>query len=346
MMSSDFAIETVNLVKRFPRQPGWRGFFTPGAKTALNDINLQVRRGEVFGLLGHNGAGKTTLVKVLATLLLPSEGRAFVNGFDVVRHSRDVRRSIGVVYGDERTFFWRLSVRENLLFYSALYRMPRREARRRIDELLEVVGLRHAADTRMSVFSTGMKQRAAIARGLLSRPDLLFMDEPTRGLDPVGAQDIYKLVRERLVADGRHTVLLATNIMQEAEILCDRIAMLSRGELRLVGSVDDLNRAMSAHDRVELRASGIGESIVTAIEMVPGVVSAQHLLDHEGRWCIDLEVERNGEAIPLAVRHLVEAGGKVWSCVPRPLTLDEIFRMTSFREGTAPPAPHLAEVPA
>ena len=185
MSQPAFVIETQRLMKRFPRQRGWRNLLSPVYRTALDGVDLQVRRGEVFGLLGPNGAGKTTIMKILATLVLPNGGRAFVDGLDVVKHGTEVRRRIGFVYGDERTFFWRLSVRENLLFYSALYRMPGDRARRRIDELLEIVGLTEAADVRMHYFSTGMKQRAAIARGVLTDPDIVFMDDPTRSLDPV-----------------------------------------------------------------------------------------------------------------------------------------------------------------
>ncbi|MBI5285482.1 MAG: ABC transporter ATP-binding protein, partial [Chloroflexi bacterium] len=205
-------IETHDLVMQFPRQQGWKSFFKrePG-KLALSGVTLSIPKGEIFGLLGPNGAGKTTLVKILSTLTIPTGGKAYVNGLDVVKDSLGVRGRIGVVYGDERTFYWRLSALDNLLFYAALYGIPPTRARERAWELLELVGLKHAAHTRMHHYSSGMKQRASIARGLINDPDILIMDEPTRTLDPMAALEVRRLVKDRVVNESR-TVLIATNI--------------------------------------------------------------------------------------------------------------------------------------
>ncbi|HEX2035729.1 MAG TPA: ABC transporter ATP-binding protein [Chloroflexota bacterium] len=320
-------IETVNLVKRFKRQRGWRSLFSSEQRLALDGVSLQVERGEVFGILGPNGAGKTTLMKILSTLVLPSAGTASVLGMDVVQRSTEVRQRIGLVYGDERTFFWRLSVRENLLFYAALYRMPLAEAYRRTDELLEMVGLSHAADTRMHYFSTGMKQRAAIARGLLSQPDVIFMDEPTRSLDPVGTYDVHRLVQEHLLADGRRTVLLATNNMEEAEALCDRVALIHQGKVQLMGTVSELRRSVYGHDRHVLLLSGLTSHDLASLEHLPGVHRVEYEPKADGYWALALTVEHRSDAVPRVVRRVVEAGGSVWSCAPQTLSLDDIFRL-------------------
>lgn len=320
----ELAIETVGLTKQFPLDSGWRGLFTHRYREALCDVSIQVRRGEVFGLLGPNGAGKTTLMKILATLVRPNSGTAYVNGLDVTKHGTEVRRLIGVVYGDERTFFWRLSVRENLRFYGALYRVPTRELARRIDEVLRLVGLQEAADMRMYRLSTGMKQRASIARGLLSNPELLFMDEPTRSLDPIGARDTWDLVRDRVLSSGRTTVLLCTNNMDEAEILCDRVAVIDHGAVRLMGSVTELDRMLRTHDHYELVLSGLEEWERAKLEQTPGVVWMTVEPTDDARSRLNVAVDRP-ETIPELVRQAVSMGASVWSCGSRELSLEQIF---------------------
>lgn len=321
------AIETRDLVKRFRRQAGWRAFWRSEYRPALDGVSLRVPRGECFGLLGPNGAGKTTLMKILATLVLPDGGRADVNGVDVVTHGEDVRRMIGVVYGDERTFFWRLSVRENLRFYASLYRMPRRRADVRIDELLERVGLSEAADVRMHSFSTGMKQRAAVARGLLSEPEIVFMDEPTRSLDPVGAFEVHQLIREQVMADGKRTVLLATNNMSEAEAMCDRLALLNHGRVQLMGTLSEIHQTLSGYDRHRLSLSHVDHQGLVALQGVPGVLWARGVPQEDGRWSVEIAVGRETDAIPRCIRQLVADGAKVWSCAAEELSLDDIFRL-------------------
>jgi ABC-2 type transport system ATP-binding protein len=281
-----YAIETVDLVKRFTRQSDWKALLRRrrGETVALDSVSIQVRKGEIFGVLGPNGAGKTTLIKVLSTLILPTSGQAFVNGLNTTRQSTEVRKCIGVIYGDERTFFWRLNVVENLRFYAALYRMPRDFAEERIKFLLDMVGLTDATDVRMHHFSSGMKQRAAIARGLLGDPEIVFMDEPTRSLDPLGAFEIRQIIRERLVAGGKHTVLVATNLMAEAEILCDRVALIDQGRLQLMGSVEELRRVISDHERYILELSHIHPDQFQSLLKIPGMIVCA--------WSLQLKASR------------------------------------------------------
>lgn len=239
-MSRDPIIVTEHITKEFLRmEEHGEGLLTairnklhPRRKTitAVEDVSLEVNEGELFGLLGPNGAGKTTLVKLLCTLLLPTRGRASVCGHDVVNEAERVRRVVGVVLGGERALYWRLTARENLWFFSQLYDMPGDLAARRIDELLEMVGLSDRADDRVENYSKGMKQRLHIARGLLNDPEVILMDEPTIGLDPAAARDIRSLIRNLTSKQGK-TIVLTTHYMYEADELSDRVGILNRGRI-------------------------------------------------------------------------------------------------------------------
>jgi len=229
------AVETCSLTKRFRAR--WPlGRHRP--VDALQDVTLRVEAGEVFGLLGPNGAGKTTLLKILATLLLPSGGEARVLGADVVRQPALVRRRVALVTGDERACYWRLSGRDNLIFFAGLLGCAPGEARRRAEAALGQVGLTEAADQVVARYSTGMRQRLLLARALLGGPPVLCLDEPTRSLDPQAAEAFRALVRRLASTEGR-TVLLATHDFEEAAAVCDRVGILAGGRLREVVAVGD-----------------------------------------------------------------------------------------------------------
>lgn len=210
---------------------------------ALHALDLSVPQGQVFGILGPNGAGKTTAIRILATLLTPTSGRASVLGFDVVRESNDVRKLIGLVLGGERGLYGRLSGRDNLRYFAALNNMNSSQARRRITELLELVGLENQPKTLVEEYSRGMKQRLHLARGLLMDPEVLFLDEPTIGLDPVGAHEIRQLIPT--LARGGTTVLLTTHYMFEADTLCDSIAIINKGKLSALGTPSEIKGRFS-----------------------------------------------------------------------------------------------------
>ncbi|MHB1390434.1 MAG: ABC transporter ATP-binding protein [Thermoleophilia bacterium] len=207
--------------------------------TAVRDIDLSVSRGEIFGLLGPNGAGKTTLTKLLCTLILPSSGSASIAGYDLVKQQAKVKASIALISSEERSFYWRLTGRQNLDFFAALHGISKKEARRRIPEVLELVEMSDAADRAFQQYSTGMKQRLGLARGLLADPDIFFMDEPTKGLDPVATKQIHDFIKDELAANGK-TVILATHHLVEAEHICDRVGILYSGEMKACGKVDEL----------------------------------------------------------------------------------------------------------
>ena len=201
---------------------------------AVRGVSFEIAEGELFGLLGPNGAGKTTTIKMLITLLLPTSGSARVLGHDVVAEAREVRRKIGYVFGGDRGLYERLSALDNLRYFAELYGVPAREQRPRIDELLELVGLRGREKERVEGYSRGMRQRLHIARGLLHDPEVVFLDEPTIGVDPVGARELRSMIGG-LKAAGK-TVLLTTHYMFEADALCDRIGVIADGRLVAEGT--------------------------------------------------------------------------------------------------------------
>jgi ABC-2 type transport system ATP-binding protein len=240
---------------------------------ALSGLDIEIAEGELFGLLGPNGAGKTTTIKILTTLLIPTVGTAFVLGHDVVKDAGWIRPRIGFVFGGERGLYYRLSGRENLAYFAELYRVPGREIRRRVDELLEMVGLRGRGDERVEGYSRGMKQRLHLARTLLHQPPVLFLDEPTIGLDPIGARELRETIA-RLHAEGK-TIVLTTHYMFEADALCDRIGVINAGRIVAQGSPDDLKALASDLSVVELEVFGAGPAAVDrlrALEFVDSVV--------------------------------------------------------------------------
>jgi ABC-2 type transport system ATP-binding protein len=240
------AIEADGLVKTFVKARRLREMLLhPFGRAeripALRGADLAVRNGEIVSLLGPNGAGKTTLLKILSCLVLPDAGRAIVGGEDTIHENR-VKRLIGLVHSDERSFYWRLSGRENLRFFARLYDVPYRRTEARVAELLERVDLTGAADRPFSGYSSGMKQRMAIARALLHDPPILLMDEPTRSLDPLTAIGLRQFVMTRLRDGQGKTVLIATHDLREAEVLSDRVAILVRGRVRQIGTVSEMRR--------------------------------------------------------------------------------------------------------
>ena len=238
---------------------------------AVRGIDFQVPEGELFGLLGPNGAGKTTTIKMLITLLIPTAGSARVLGLDVVEQAHEVRKRIGYVFGGERGVYERLSGYDNLRYFAELYGVPAGEQRRRIEELLEVVGLKGREHERAEGYSRGMKQRLHVARGLLHDPDVIFLDEPTIGLDPVGARDVRATIAS--LTEAGKTVLLTTHYMFEADALCDRIAVISQGRIVAEGTPTELKRGVAEGTVVEVEVFGGADSALERIRVLGGVSS-------------------------------------------------------------------------
>jgi ABC-2 type transport system ATP-binding protein len=238
---------------------------------AVRGISFEVADGELFGLLGPNGAGKTTTIKMLITLLLPTGGSARVLGFDVVRDAREVRRRIGYVFGGDRGLYERLSGLDNLRYFAELYGVSGRRQRTRIDEVLDLVGLRGREKERVEGYSRGMRQRLHIARGILHDPQVVFLDEPTIGVDPVGARELRTTI-STLVQSGK-TVLLTTHYMFEADTLCDRVAVIASGRIVAQGTPRELKRHVADRTVVEVEVFGIDDETVRRLRGVAGVTS-------------------------------------------------------------------------
>jgi ABC-2 type transport system ATP-binding protein len=259
-----FSIQTKNLTKRFSKKKhrGLFGFLqrektkksetkNNDVTTALNKVNIKILPKELFGLLGPNGSGKTTMIKCLSTILIPDEGTAIVNGFDIHKETNKVRASLGMVVGGERTLYWKLTARDNLTYFSSLYKMPKKLAKKRIEELLETFKLSNRADERLEDYSTGMRQKVAIARALLHDPPILLLDEPTLGLDPNFSRQIRKKIKELVDKKGK-TILLTTHYMDEADQLCDRVAFINDGNIVAINTPNKLKSMIKEKEIVEI----------------------------------------------------------------------------------------------
>lgn len=266
---------------------------------ALDQVSLTIPEGEIHGLLGPNGAGKTTLVKILSTVLLPTSGRARVLGHDVVQETAAVRPLIGIVFGGERGLYWRLTGRQNLEYWGALYKLPTGQAKGRTKQLLVRVGLSDKADQRVEEYSRGMKQRLHLARGLMGDGTVLFLDEPTTGMDPLAAREFRTLIGE-LREEGR-TVLLATHDMVEAETVCDRVTLIDRGKIVATESPRTLGQVLSRFQRIDVEDAP--ESVLEEIRALRGVTSVA-AVDGIG---VRIEVDEEGVTQAILER-LVGAG--------------------------------------
>jgi ABC-2 type transport system ATP-binding protein len=220
---------------------------------AVRDVSFEVREGEIFGLIGPNGAGKTTLTKMIATLIQPTEGSVTVKGFDSVEDDVAVRRHVGLAGAEERSFYWRLTVEQNLLFFARLHGLSGDQATRRISELLQMLQLEDSARKRFAELSTGNKQRLSVARAMLADPPVLLLDEPTRSLDPLAAARMRAAIKS-LAQDEkkRVTVFLTSHNLAEVEELCDRVAIISKGEIKALDAPSNLRATHSSNEKVSI----------------------------------------------------------------------------------------------
>jgi len=287
---------------------------------ALDGVSLSVESGELFGLLGPNGAGKTTITKILATILLPTSGRAEVLGLDVVRDTAKLRPRIGIVFGGERGLYWRLSGCDNIQYFADLYHVPPDVAGKRIPELLELVGLKDRADERVEGYSRGMKQRLHIARGLISDPEILFLDEPTIGLDPVAARELRQVIHG--LKEAGKTVFLTSHYMFEIDALCDRVAVLSKGKILTVDTPSALKRLVADLEVVEIECLGAPSTVIAKLREHPGV-EAVNVEAREQTQVLQIQAPAGAELVQYFLRLL--DGVRVQKVVTRQPTLEDAY---------------------
>ncbi len=320
------AIRTVDLgrVYKLPRRRSIApaNASSPSEFVALDRVNLEIKQGELFGLLGSNGAGKTTLIKILTTLLAPSSGAAWVDGFDVVAEAAALRPRINMVSGGETSGYGILTVRENLWLFSQLYAVPRKTAHARIDSLLAAVGLADRADTRISHLSTGLRQRMNFCRGFVTDPRVLFLDEPTLGLDVTAARTLRQFVRDWLDERAERTLLLTTHYLFEAEELCDRVAVIDQGRVLVCDTPAALKRRVQRYPIFELALTP-GVNGWHDLHQLPGV---HQCVTREGPASVDVKVTVVEEAVVgTVVQEVLSGGSRILSLNKVEPTLEDVF---------------------
>ena len=318
----DIAIRTENLKRIYKIRGGKKS--EPRTLVALNDINLEVRPGELFGLLGPNGAGKTTLIKILTTLLAPTAGHAWVAGFDVAEHPDKVRPRINMVSGGEASGYGLLTVRENLWMFSQFYGLSSTAANERIKHLLEVVGLADRINAKSSDLSTGLRQKMNIVRGFMTDPDVLFLDEPTLGLDVGASREVRRFIRSWVDDNPSRTLLLTTHYMVEADELCDRVAIINQGRVLACDSPSVLKRNLQQDVIFHLEVSPFNGALKAAqFEVLPGVCNVTHRAQ-DGFESLDLILEEE-QALAGVVNVLTSANVRILNLQKNEPTLEDVF---------------------
>lgn len=320
---SSYALETQDLGRVYKIRGNKKEKQIRKELVALEGVNLTVDRGELFGLLGPNGAGKTTLIKILTTLLAPTSGWARVAGHDVIKTPNLVRPRINMVSGGESSGYGLLTVRENLWMFSQFYGMPSKEANKRIVELLTMVGLEDRIHTKSSDLSTGLRQKMNIVRGFLTDPEVLFLDEPTLGLDVGASRDVRKLIRGWLDADKSRTLLLTTHYMVEAEELCDRVAIINKGRVLACDTPANLKRELQRDAIFEIETSPLNGLTPQMLEDQPEVRKAS-LTELDGGSKLELILAEES-ALASVINILTRKDIKVMRLTKREPTLEDVF---------------------
>lgn len=342
---SQWAIEAENLVKKFARRkmhdkggtiPAENsrekkfGIWPVGRRqpqawfVAVDGVSLQIQRGEVFGLLGPNGAGKTTTIRMLCTLLEPSSGTARVNDYDIIKEANQVRQSLGTVLAGERSIYWKLTARENLEYFAALYHVPPKTAKQRVNDLLKRMELSERADELVEKYSTGMKQRVAISRALLARPPILLLDEPTLGLDPQAARKVRQLIDE-LKAEG-HTILLTTHYMEEADQLSDRIGIIDQGRIIALDTPSNLKQRIQQKDVIRMEVSGWKPEMIQALHCMDGIDNlTSHKSQQDSIWELTLHTDHSRRILPGLIERVNQNGTRLVNLNILQPSLEDVF---------------------
>lgn len=315
-------VVTENLCKTYQVRAR-KGLFKSDKRSveALKSINLAVEAGEVFGLLGPNGAGKTTLIKLLTTLLLPTSGNAWVNGYDVSQDENKVRSSVGCMLMGERGLYWKLTARENLEYFGALYHLNPTERKHRAQYILDLLDLEEIADRMVESYSSGQKMKLAFGKALINDAPLLVLDEPTNTLDVPSASELRNIVRQ-LNSQGK-TIIYTTHIMTEAETLCERVAIIDRGELLALGTVQELKASLQ-QERITHIEGVISSKAAESVRALPGVLRAtRHAAD--GKEMLTVASASGMESLSQIIASLTHAGAVIQKITPEELTLEDVF---------------------
>ncbi len=315
------AISINNLSKTYPPDfPRLRKFF--GMKVgesveALRNVSFEIEEGEIFGLIGRNGAGKTTLTKIIATLVQPTSGNVSVKGFDSVKNDVKVRSLVGLATAEERSFYWRLTCQQNLMFFSRLYAMSDKDAKKRIAELFEQLDLQDLAKRRFSELSTGNKQRLAVARALLAKPPILLLDEPTRSLDPLAAANMRKLIDS---LEGV-SILLTSHNLSEIEELCSRVAIISHGLIRAVDTPKNMRVSHEPTQKVKISLKGVLEDSLITLNNLRNY----HIEEHDDTITLSFDRESNDNLLGNTVSTLNKKGANIIDIETEQATLLDVL---------------------
>ncbi|NOQ45826.1 MAG: ATP-binding cassette domain-containing protein [Desulfobulbaceae bacterium] len=291
---------------------------------ALHDISLSVQEGEVMGLLGPNGAGKTTLIKILATLVSPDSGSGSVSGLDLLKQAHLIRHQIGLVSTNDRTFYWRLSGWDNLSFFASLYNLHGAYKEQRINEVLDLVDILDKADFRFMSYSAGQRQRLAIARALLSNPDVLFLDEATSSLDPIAARKLIQFTKINLAEEQKKTIIWCTHNLNEADEICDRLVILSHGRLIQDGTTSAIKQILGQGATYRFTVSAFSSEL----ENYPGF----RKIENRGNGTMSCIVQLDSSKVPELINTLTAAGIRVYECAKIKRPLEEVFTELIERE--------------
>jgi len=292
---------------------------------AVDDISFSVPRGEIFGLLGPNGAGKTTTIKMLCTLITPTSGDAFINGKSIVDDPQKVRENLGVMLTGERTLYWKLTGRENLEYFAALYHLQHSDTLKRINYLLQLVGLGDREDTIVENYSTGMRIRLSFAKALLNEAPVLLFDEPTASLDPQSSRLIRDIIRG-LKKDG-HAIILTTHNMDEADFLSDRVAIIDHGRIVRLGSPSELKEKVKSNDIIEIEALNLSDQIANALQSFSEIskITVSTIDSNSDKGMLRIHAEKGKEVLPKLLEFLVRKQVSITKVSFIEPTLEDVF---------------------
>ncbi len=300
-----------------------RGLFKSETKEvpALKGVSLEIKPGELFGLLGPNGAGKTTLIKCLTTLLLPTTGKAMVNGFELTKEDNAIRATTGCMLMGERGLYWKLTARENLVFFGALYQLSPTDRRKRADDLIEQLDLGEIADRALESYSSGQRMKVAFAKALINDAPLLILDEPTNTLDVPSARELRAVVRQ--LNDQGKTVIYTTHIMSEAETLCDRVAIVDHGQVLAMGTVPELKASLERE--AVLRIEGVISSRASQAVAALGGVTRTAVQAVNGHTELTVMSANATSLLPRLIETLTEHQAVIQKIAPEEITLEDVF---------------------